>query len=268
SHARLFAVLDGHGESGHLVARRCVSLLPKFMAETGCNPARTCAALHADLAACGVDCSCSGATCVIAVLRGNRLTVANLGDSRCVLGRAAAGGGIAAVPLTSDHKPDRPDERSRIVAMGGQVGSRQLLVGTGTGGAVRVPVGPARVWYQARGETMGLAMSRSLGDAVAHRAGVSAEPEVTERLIDEHDRFLLLATDGVWDVLDVGQAVQIVHGCAARAAAAAAAAGGGNGGGYGGDGGEAASMVCHTARKKWEAASAMVDDITCCVVRL
>ena len=65
--------------------------------------------------------------------------------------------------LTSDHKPDRPDERRRVLAAGGQVGSRQLVVGHNAKGPVTMPMGPARVWYTTRGETMGLAMSRSLG---------------------------------------------------------------------------------------------------------
>jgi serine/threonine protein phosphatase PrpC len=54
---------------------------------------------------------------------------------------------------------------------------------------------------QARGETMGLAMSRSIGDIIAHTAGVSAEPEVTEHVIEQNDLFLILASDGIWDVM-------------------------------------------------------------------
>ena len=46
-----------------------------------------------------------------------------------------------------------------------------------------MPVGPCRVWYQHRGETLGLAMSRSLGDAIVHKCGVSAEPEVLEHQV-------------------------------------------------------------------------------------
>jgi hypothetical protein len=73
-----------------------------------------------------------------------------------------------------------------------------------------MPVGPCRVWYQNRvGETLGLAMSRSLGDAVAHKCGVSAEPEVFEHTTDPSDEFMVLATDGVFDVLDNQQVVQI-----------------------------------------------------------
>ena len=54
-------------------------------------------------------------------------------------------------------------------------------------------------------------MSRSLGDAVAHKCGVSAEPEILEHTVEEVDDFILIATDGVWDVLDNNQAIQIVQ---------------------------------------------------------
>jgi protein phosphatase 2C len=43
--------------------------------------------------------------------------VASYGDSRVVLCRA----GGEAVELTSDHKPDRPNELERIEAAGGRV---------------------------------------------------------------------------------------------------------------------------------------------------
>jgi len=54
-------------------------------------------------------------------------------------------------------------------------------------------------------------MSRSLGDTIVHKSGVSAEPEISERIIDEFDDFFILATDGVWDVVDNNYAVQIIH---------------------------------------------------------
>lgn len=60
---------------------------------------------------------------------------------------------------------------------------RQVLVNQPGRGPVSMPVGPCRVWYQHRGETLGLAMSRSLGDAIVHKCGVSAEPEILEHQV-------------------------------------------------------------------------------------
>ena len=50
----------------------------------------------------------------------SKISVANLGDSKCVLG-TMVNGHVCAVALSDDHKPDRPDERQRILAIGGQV---------------------------------------------------------------------------------------------------------------------------------------------------
>ena len=119
--------------------------------------------------------SCSGATCVLAVVTDSQLVVAHCGDSKAVLGQfngsadgssssaPASGGSIAysAQPLTEDHKPNRPDEHKRIVSAGGRVGSRQQMEGKAPGGSQ----GPCRVWYKHGKDTLGLAMSRSLGDA-------------------------------------------------------------------------------------------------------
>ena len=53
-------------------------------------------------------------------------------------------------------------------------------------------------------------MSRSLGDQVAHSVGVSSVPEVTEFILDSDDRFLVIATDGVWEFLSNQDVVDIV----------------------------------------------------------
>ncbi|XP_039066776.1 probable protein phosphatase 2C 75 isoform X2 [Hibiscus syriacus] len=57
-----------------------------------------------------------GSTAVIALLTPDHIVVANCGDSRAVLYR-----GGKAIPLSFDHKPDRPDELARIEAAGGRV---------------------------------------------------------------------------------------------------------------------------------------------------
>ena len=41
-------------------------------------------------------------------------------------------------------------------------------------------------------------MSRSFGDNVSKAVGVSAEPEIIKMKLDKRDRFVLLASDGVW----------------------------------------------------------------------
>ena len=110
------------------------------------------------------------------------------------------------------------------------------------------------VWYQHRGETLGLAMSRSLGDIVVHRCGVSAEPEIIEHIIDEDDDFVIIATDGIWDVIDSNQAVQIVNNFSSKSKNWSTL--------------DASNALTRFARSRWEKMSPMIDDITAIVVKL
>ena len=61
--------------------------------------------------------------------------------------------------------------------------------------------GPPRVWL-GHMDVPGLAMSRSVGDSVAHTAGVSSEPEFFVHDLDPStDVLLMLATDGLWEFM-------------------------------------------------------------------
>lgn len=252
---RIYCVLDGHGEHGHLVSRRCREMFPQFIKSARLDIDSAFNMMQNDLnAASDMDVRCSGATCVMATIIGGKVSVYNCGDSRAVLGRRNPNGSIYAVALSKDHKPDKAEERKRILSCGGHLGCRQVLVNQPGRGPVSMPVGPCRVWYQHRGETLGLAMSRSLGDSIVHKSGVSAEPECIERPVDDYDDFLILATDGVWDVVDNNYAVQLVQSFAAKSANWSPL--------------EASSSVCRFARSRWEKLSPMIDDISCIVVKI
>lgn len=125
-----------------------------------------------------------GSTAVTAVVGEEEVVIANCGDSRAVICR----NGVA-VPLSIDHKPDRPDELARIEASGGRVinwnGYRVLGV---------------------------LATSRSIGDHYL-KPYVSSTPEVTISKRTKEDEFLILASDGLWDVISNEVACQIVRRC-------------------------------------------------------
>eukprot|EP00850_Spirogloea_muscicola_P024213 SM000487S16647 [mRNA] locus=s487:5251:8970:+ [translate_table: standard] len=137
-----------------------------------------------------VDCSVSGTTVVMAQIYGRQLTVAWLGDSRAVLGRTDPSGDCIAVELTQDHKPDLPAEKQRILDNFGRVD--RLMDNYG------VAIGPPRVWLK-NAQVLGLAMSRSMGDTLAHTVGVTTEAEVMKYELSSEDRFVILASDGVWE---------------------------------------------------------------------
>jgi serine/threonine protein phosphatase PrpC len=249
-----YCVLDGHGEHGHHVSRKCRENFPAHIKSVNFDMKKAFSMMQNDLNSCEYDVRCSGATCVLASLFGGRLSVSNCGDSRGVLGRRNPNGSISAHALTSDHKPEKSEERKRILGCGGHLGCRQVLVNQPGRGPVSMPVGPCRVWYQHRGETLGLAMSRSLGDSIVHKSGVSAEPEILEHQVDDFDEFMIIATDGVWDVMDNNQAVQMVSNFITKAANWSSL--------------EASTAIAKFARSRWEKLSPMADDITCVVVKL
>jgi len=62
-------------------------------------------------------------------------------------------------------------------------------------------VGPARVWL-AHQDIPGLAMSRSLGDIVASMVGVTSDPDIKEFKITPEDKFIIIASDGVWEFIE------------------------------------------------------------------
>lgn len=102
-------------------------------------------------------------------LQGETLTTINVGDSRAVLAYQQ-NNQWQIKQLSRDHKPDLEDEKERIIKTGGRV--EPFIDSEGTF------QGPHRVWL--KNENLpGLAMSRSFGDNIAKRVGVTWEPEVT-----------------------------------------------------------------------------------------
>lgn len=120
----------------------------------------------------GLQAGLVGSTAVVALVGTHRVWIANCGDSRAVLSRAGV-----AIQVTDDHKPEREDEAERVEKAGGQV----------------------LYWNGHR--VMGvLAMSRAIGDHCL-RPYVIPEPEISVFARHPRDEILLLASDGLWDVL-------------------------------------------------------------------
>ena len=53
-------------------------------------------------------------------------------------------------------------------------------------------------------------MSRSFGDEIAHSIGVIVNPEIKEHLFLEEDKFIVLASDGLWEYLSSEEVVNII----------------------------------------------------------
>ena len=107
-----------------------------------------------------------------------------------------------------------------------------------------------RVWLPDQ-EIPGLAMSRSLGDAVAHSVGVSSVPEVTEFLTGPNDKFAVVASDGLWEFMSNELVCEIVAPFYDQNQPEAAA-----------------NVLVKEAHARWKQEEDVVDDITIVVIFL
>ncbi|KAK4352072.1 hypothetical protein RND71_027590 [Anisodus tanguticus] len=143
----------------------------------------------------------SGTTVTFVIIEGWVVTVASVGDSRCIL--ESAEGGI--YYLSADHRLEcNEEERERITACGGEVG--RLNAGGGT------EIGPLRCWPG------GLCLSRSIGDMDVGEYIVPV-PYVKQVKLTSAGGRLVIASDGVWDSLSAESAVECSRGMPADAAA-------------------------------------------------
>jgi serine/threonine protein phosphatase PrpC len=121
----------------------------------------------------------TGSTCLIVVqyMKGPNmfLNVINTGDSRCIICRNNIG-----ISLTKDHKPDMPEEKTRIKELGGEIE------------------------FDAEDDCCrikGLSVSRAFGD-IAASPYVVCTPDMFKYEIKSQDKFMVIACDGLYDVLD------------------------------------------------------------------
>lgn len=203
---QILGVLDGHGRVGHDVSQFVAKGIVEYLCdkeEKLKNDKERC--LHKcflgvdqDLKAAPIETMASGTTVNIIYVEGKDLYCANCGDSRATLGYKE-GGKLKIKDMSIDHKPDLPEEKKRIEAANGEVAPLACW-----------PDGPHRVWIK-DGNVPGLAMSRSLGDGVAHSVGVSSEPEFISHTLDpDKDKYLILCSDGVWEFISSQEAIDMV----------------------------------------------------------
>ncbi|XP_059284595.1 probable protein phosphatase 2C 52 [Lycium ferocissimum] len=242
-------VFDGHGPHGHLVARKVrdalplklVSFLQSFDSKRNGSTANCCSgnpkldvvdpdkdggmedkvdylwreaflksykAMDKELRSHpNLDCFCSGSTAVTLVKQGSNLFMGYIGDSRAIMASKDSNDSMVAVQLTVDLKPDLPKEAERIKRCKGRVF------------ALQDEPEVQRVWLPFD-DAPGLAMARAFGDFCLKEYGVISVPEFSHRILTEKDKFIVLASDGVWDVLSNEEVVEIVSSSPTRASAA------------------------------------------------
>ncbi|GFP81090.1 protein phosphatase 2c 37 [Phtheirospermum japonicum] len=188
-----YGVFDGHG--GRRVAQECSKSMHKVLARAllgggGAGWAEVMDAAFKEMdeevnAKGGAEVEAMGTTAVVALVGENEIVVANCGDSRAVLCR----GKEPAKQLSIDHKPETPEELARIKKGGGMVIE----------------------WHGARVCGV-LSTSRSLGDKYL-KPHVIPDPGVQVMERQKEDEFLILASDGLWDVVPNELACQVTRSC-------------------------------------------------------
>jgi len=203
----------------------------------------------------------SGSTACVVLVQGGKLTVANIGDSRAVIARSKivvtengeVGNGITPllqnkfklvpINLSKDQNAKDPQEKKRVLDAGGFV----------TMPPKEAEDLPARVWLDKDCSHNGLAMTRSIGDHSLKKSGVIANPVVTQYRLDNEDKFIIVASDGIWEFMSSSEAIHIVQQCFEKGKGAS----------------DACNELISVAMKKWkEEEDDYRDDITAIVVKL
>ncbi|EGD78004.1 phosphatase type 2C [Salpingoeca rosetta] len=149
----------------------------------------------------------SGAVACVALINATGIYIANTGDCRAVLGIEQAGGRVGAAVLSNDQTGTTPSEVARIRRE--HPGEDKCVYR----GRVLGGLQPSRAFGDSRYKWEVAAM-KEIGVRVPKYSKtppyVTAKPEVLHTSIDAQAKFLILATDGVWDVVSSDEAVQVV----------------------------------------------------------
>ena len=261
----IFGVLDGHGPDGHHVSNFASDFIPsqiinhpeikklsdpeliyQKLKENNCQIITEAFLLcDEELKKVEFDAYGSGCTCNLIIHIGEHILCTNVGDSRAIVAYDDNTDDqelnyLEHAQLSIDYKPELENEKNRILLSGGTVAQMENQFGEG--------VGPYRVW--AKGQNYpGLAMSRSIGDLKGKSIGIIAEPGILEYDINETTKFIIIASDGVWeflkneDVIEMGKSFYIENDT---------------------------SNICHrivdTSASVWKSRDVVVDDITVVVM--
>jgi protein phosphatase 2C len=133
-----------------------------------------------------------GSTATLALLSAHELVLGWVGDSEAIVVHKT---GAPCQVLTRAHRPDCHEEAERVTKLGGLVDQDTVYVYN-----QKMRVGPVRVFHPDAPRHRGLAVSRALGSARL-RPFVSAEPEVVRVTRSSEQAALVLASDGLWEVL-------------------------------------------------------------------
>jgi len=235
----IFGVFDGHGDGGFASQFISSNLVPKLQSnpkwKTAYHELNSCISSTTDVvetvfaeAYYDLDDDLKknrskprdgGTTAIVALVSNSKILVANVGDSRCILVKKRTSAAnpesegqdsndmsqIEVIPMSEDHKPDLPDERARIESAGLEIHTDLIPPSEDDGNGEYQMI--SRVKKSDR-EMLGVPRAfgdfdyKSNEDLSSSRQAVVCTPDIVVRdRLDSDDLFLILACDGVWDVM-------------------------------------------------------------------
>ena len=214
-----YGIFDGHGDNGHLVSQYVSKYINdyfsnklnysdnkenendsilnnninKIFEEKNETIIKQCQNnLDLDINAVNFDIFRSGTTAVLLFLTNELLICSNIGDSQCYLFNCSNDDMWTFESLSKTHKPTDEDEKKRILENGGEIHPYYEEDG--------IFEGPDRIY--AKGKTYpGLSLSRSIGDLDGKKIGIISDPEIVTKKINENSKFIVIGSDGLWDVI-------------------------------------------------------------------
>ena len=177
----LFGIFDGHGGADvvKFVKDRLPQLIKKYLMDLcPVEKAFINAFEKVDQELKFFDSEYIGTTVTIVLIKDNKIYCANVGDSKAYIIYEKS-----SKQISSDHKCSIEDERTRVISMGGNI-------------------------YKDR--VMGqLILTRTLGDLYVKKYGVINTPDISVNEIDNNINYIILASDGIWDVIDLDKIVSM-----------------------------------------------------------
>ena len=273
----IYGIFDGHGKNGHLIS----SLLSTFLSQYLKNKDNYCLEKKSnndsdsdssissqeiiinnelisklfsnedfirkiitelDLKAneSNFDLQFSGTTCLLLFLFEDYIICSNIGDSICVLFNCSNEDRWTYDIISKIHKPDIQSEKDRVLLNGGVIHPYYDELG--------IFEGPNRVYV--KGKTYpGLSLTRSIGDLEAEKIGIISEPDIIIKKKDSTCKYLVLGSDGLWDVIKPYDVRRIVNPYFLK-----------------NDTNGACNALLKTACKNWDKEGCERDDITIIVV--
>ena len=225
----IYGVFDGHGDNGHLISKYISESMNEyynnklnyflteedkenlftenitniFLKNYTTILKNTSQKIDEDLnTSITYDISQSGTTSVMLFLLNDQLICSNIGDSQCFIFNCDSEDLWTFEALSFPHLASDEKEQKRILEQGGEIHPYYEQNG--------IFEGPDRI-YAKNKVYPGLVMSRTFGDLEAKKIGVISEPDIIIKKIDSNAKYIVLGSDGLWDMVKPYDVIRIVR---------------------------------------------------------